>query len=335
VNTGSAEPWTPPPAPPPQPPQPQCLTWPRYPLHPLSTPSRLIDADRCTPGGLVQIETFSTRGGRWTETYYAPAAADLAVLDRLEPGCPPDRVPWERFRAELIVAPAALLRQRDWRRVPAASLLMLLERLRRRLAADEDASRGIAEPETPRQPEGVPDDRGKVSQGDRARLLLLGLAERGEPCPKLRDLASANGVSEATLSKAASALKQHNPRFAKWYQPRQRNARAVGSVTDGLLGVVGVRPEESAMPIEDAQAIRCRIMADPRVQHLRPVLQKWTDEQWAEIANGNPEVVEQWLAGQADECSAETYKRKVPSTDGSGRYVEETFVRHRPRVRPG
>lgn len=131
----------------------------------------MIDAERCTPGGIVKVETYSAAGGRWTEAYYVPTAADLAALDRLEPGCPPDRVPWERFRAELIAAPAALLPQRDWQRAPAASLLMMLEALRRRMADDEAASRGIGEPEAPQATPARTSPKRKATEPSEARIL--------------------------------------------------------------------------------------------------------------------------------------------------------------------
>jgi hypothetical protein len=292
VNTGSAEPWTPPPSPPPQPPQPQCLTWPQYPLHCLSTPARLIDADRCTPGGLVQIETFSTRGGRWTETYYAPAAADLAVLDRLEPGCPPDRVPWERFRAELIVAPAALLRQRDWRRVPAASLLMLMERLRRRLAADEAASRGIAEPEAPRaMPDSAPQKRNPTERSEERKLARRLLEEAWnqsdngtKPFPgydALIQTAKVRHGVDVTKSHLSNArrydLGELTEQVGRWVNPPR------------LSPVRADEPEPTPAQIEDCQQWFATKAAEAKSGRVLNALPDSTAEFWKHMAARSPE----------------------------------------------
>ena len=175
------------------------------------------------------MEVFGTSGGRWTETYYAPAAADLAVLDRLEPGCPPDRVPWERFRAELIAAPAALLRQRDWRRVPAASLLMMIERLRSRLAADEDASRGIAEPEAPRATPRRCTERSR-ERTLAGEVLLEAWSDSGEGAAQfpgykaLQDAAMRRHgvkISKDHLSRARKDLGELGGPIGQWVNPRR------------------------------------------------------------------------------------------------------------------
>ena len=251
------------------------VAWPLKPLARSAPPAHRVPAGEAVPGARVLIPAARADRPGWTmrevaqhaERHalqrqahaagygfrvpgYVPTDRDLDLLESLFPECRVDGVPWEAIRAELECAPPGLIEPRNWAAATAPALLASCAAVRRALAADEDASRGIAEPETPQATPPAADRKPSKASEPRVvagRLLLKAWKDYGEGAEKFPgyDALAEEGrrlfgveIESHHFSRALKDLGERRDTIRRWIKPPKAmpGGRPQPAPTPGEIG---------------------------------------------------------------------------------------------------